>query len=392
LTSTSPLEPFARLYADRTAAARAWKAAGGRVVGYLCDNVPTELIEAAGFFPLRVSGDPDVDLSVVREKVDRLYPPDVTARPAFVGALLAQLLSGAYGLADYLIVPHNRDAIQAIFRQLKDARRADPTLRTPHMHYLDKAWSPFFAAETYNRDRLFEFRAVLEAWADAPIDDERLSAEIAAANLNRRLLADVAALRAASPPRLSGVEALQVIGTSMLTTKSEHNAWLAALLQAADALPARDGPRVFVGGSPHDHARIYEAIEACGAVIVAEDHCWGDRAYELPVGEGDPMLALAARFHQKPACSIRFPVAAGAKACARRSAAASADGAIFYVMDEDWTQVWETPGQAAAVEAAGTPTLRLLRQSYAGADRAALEDAVRPFIERLAAARVGAPA
>jgi len=45
-------------YDQRDLAARAWKAKGGKVVGYFCDKVPDEMILAAGFFPLRLSGDP----------------------------------------------------------------------------------------------------------------------------------------------------------------------------------------------------------------------------------------------------------------------------------------------------------------------------------------------
>ena len=40
------LETLCVAYRERDRAARAWKAAGGRVVGYLCDNIPEELILA----------------------------------------------------------------------------------------------------------------------------------------------------------------------------------------------------------------------------------------------------------------------------------------------------------------------------------------------------------
>ena len=45
-------------YRQRDLSAREWKEKGGKVVGYLCDNVPEEIIAAAGFFPFRLSGDP----------------------------------------------------------------------------------------------------------------------------------------------------------------------------------------------------------------------------------------------------------------------------------------------------------------------------------------------
>ncbi len=368
-------------HADPHKAALAWKAKGGKVVGYLCDNVPDELIAAAGFFPLRISGDPDADGQAVRQYVDTLYPPDVTTRPGFATAMLNRLLDGTYGYLDFLIVPHNRNAIQAIYRSLRDARKAHPELPACEMHYLDKAWSSSFISETYNRDQVVKLKAKLEVWAGAAITDDALHAAIAVGNENKALLAKIAALRAATPPRLSGVDALQIIGASMLMAKADHNALLRDFLASADSLPERAGPRVFLGGSPIDHTRICQAIEATGATVVAEDHCWGNRSFDLPVeGPASPILELASRFHRKPACSITFPLSETVAGCARRAAAAAADAAIFYVMDEDWSQNWETPNEVRAIEANGTPSLHLKQQAYDGGDPSALTAVVAEFL------------
>ena len=54
-----PLEEIKKLYEQRDRAAREWKAQGGKVVGYISDDVPDEMVLAAGFFPFRMSGDPE---------------------------------------------------------------------------------------------------------------------------------------------------------------------------------------------------------------------------------------------------------------------------------------------------------------------------------------------
>jgi benzoyl-CoA reductase/2-hydroxyglutaryl-CoA dehydratase subunit BcrC/BadD/HgdB len=382
------LSDLAAFYADPLGAAKTWKLSGRKIVGYLCDNVPDELISAAGFFPLRVKGAPDIDTRIVDDQVDRLYTPEVTVRPSFVAALLARLLNGDYDLLDYLIIPHNRDAIQSIFRQLNDAKRANPALRLPVLHYLDKAWSPFYAAEVYNRDRIVELRSVLENWAGAPIDESALKKAVATSNENRRLLRALAGLRAAA--KLSGVEALQAIGSSMLITKESHNKLLTQLLETARESRPRAGPRLFVGGSPLDHTSVYSAIEAAGATIISEDHCWGDRVSDMPLDESlAPIHALAERFHRRPACSIHFPMAEGARACVRRATAAEVDAAIFYVMAEDWSQNWETPGQVRALEDQGVPCLHLRNQPYAG-DKA-LTETVTAFLSQISNKPASAP-
>jgi len=376
-----------RHYEDRLLAARAWVARGGRVVGYLCDNVPDELIAAAGFLPLRLSGDPQSGTQAVRRHIDVLYPPDVTERPAFVASILNRVLDGSYNAIDYLVVPHNRNAIQAIYRQLKDAQRFNPTLRIPTLHYLDKAWVESPQAQSYNRARLQDFRAALEQWSNAPIESSALREAIDAADENRRLLAQVLQLRAGHPPRLSGVQALKIIATSMFMSRREHNALLESILAEQAMLPQRSGPRIFMGGSPLDHSAVYDVIEEPGATIVAEDHCWGERVLDLPLeSSSEPMTALAQRFHRRPACSIGHPLNQAVTACIARASRAAVDAAIFYVFDQDWTANWECPSQISRFEASDIPILHLPRQAYA-VDGRALQTLVAGFLASLPARR-----
>jgi benzoyl-CoA reductase/2-hydroxyglutaryl-CoA dehydratase subunit BcrC/BadD/HgdB len=386
------LERLWAQYREPHGAARAWKANGGRVVGYLCDNVPTELVEAAGFLPVRVSGDPAGSLEAVRRYVDGLFQP--TRRIGFAESMLARLLDGTYDYLDYLIVPHNRHAIQAIYQELLRAGAAYPELRLPELHLLDASWLPFYASEVFNRDRLLDLKAALEGWAGRPIADAAISQAIVAANDARTLLARVAALRASDPPRLSGADALAIVGAGLTLPRAEHAELLRALLAGADAdpaaLPPRAGLRVFVGGSPHDHPTVYEIIEACGATVVAEDHCWGNRAADWPARTDlDPLQALASRFHQQPACSIQFPMSATVDGCVRRAALARADAAIFFDLEHETAQVWETPDEIRGLAEQGIPSLHLREQPYRIADAAGLRAQIDAFLAPLRATTAG---
>ena len=198
MPAQTALDRLREQYRHPDRAARAWKAGGGKVVGYLCDNVPTELIEAAGFLPVRVSGDPAGSVEAVRRYVDGLFQP--TRRVGFAESMLARLLDGTYEYLDYLIVPHNRHAIQAIYQELLRAGATYPELRLPDLHLLDKSWLPSYASEAFNRDRLLDLHRTLEGWAGRPISDAALSAAIAASNEHRALLAQVAALRRPTRP------------------------------------------------------------------------------------------------------------------------------------------------------------------------------------------------
>ncbi len=265
-TGVSALEQLQQQYRQRDRAARAWRQAGGRVVGYLCDNVPEELILAAGFLPYRLSGDPQFSTSI--KPLERYVQPFATPFSArnrgvgFVDAMLAMLLAGQFDFVDYLIVPHTRKAIQAYYRELTLANQNEPALRIPELVYLDRAYTPFYSSEVFNRQALLDLRTQLEAWSGRTLADAAIAEAIEITNTSRRLLQQLAALRAADPPRISGVDALQLIATSFFMDKREHNRLLQSVIDVeespSDGLSGR--PRVFVGGSPLDNVGFYDLV------------------------------------------------------------------------------------------------------------------------------------
>ena len=213
-------------YHQRDLAARKWKENGGKVVGYFCDNVPDEMIMAAGFFPFRLSGDPEGSTDLADKYTEPYYQPDVRS-------MLNMLLSGRYDFLDYLIVPHSRDAVVALYNYLNRIKKLEPSLKLPELHLLDMLHTRFWSSGLYIRDRIRELKSTLEVWSGKKISSTSLSHAIAVGNENRSLLKEVAALRAAEPPRISGVEALQIIGSSMFMLKEEHNSLLKQFLKTA---------------------------------------------------------------------------------------------------------------------------------------------------------------
>lgn len=373
---------------DRNAAARAWKAEGGAVVGYLCDNVPVELILAAGCLPFRLSGTPDADLEIVSERIDALYPPDLTGRPAFAASILSQILSGALDFVDYLIIPHNRHAIQAMYRELIEAAEEWPDLKLPELHYMDKAWSPLSDVSGFNRNAVEALRDTLERWTGRVVDDEAIASAIDGVEQTRALVRQISAARVEPATSVSGTAALWAYAASTRLPPHQFNSAAQAMLDEAADLSPREGPRLFVGGSPFDHDRLYAVIEDVGANVVAEDHCWGARlgdAYAMP--QGAPLDRLADRFHQAPACSIRFSFEATVSASVERAIAAKVDAAIYYVFAGDSAQSWETPDEVAQLRAHGIPVLHLAEQSYDCSPAEALRQKIGDFLASIPAQR-----
>lgn len=375
-----PLEEMKRRYEQRDSAAREWKAKGGKVVGYISDDVPVEMILAAGFFPFRMSGDPTGGTQEADKYSETFLDPSVRS-------ILNGLLTGKYDFLDFMVIPHHSDAVLKLYHQLWWIHRVNPAITFPPVYLFDVLHTPFLTSTLFVRERLTELKEQLEEWSGRKIATEALSHAIAVGNKNRALLSKVAALRTAEKPRLSGVEALQIIGVSAFMLKEDHNTLLLRFLDGAAQLPEREGVRIFIEGSDLDNLQFYELVESCGAVIVAEDSNWGNRYFDDLVDESaDPMEALADRYHARPSRLRTQSSDQRVGFCVRQAVDAKAEGVIFYLFEWDPALAWDQPDQKKALEEKTIPSICFSDQKYAlsDSDRPLLKKAIQPFVERVA--------
>jgi hypothetical protein len=370
-TARPPREALAQLRdvaSDRLAAARAHKAAGGQVIAFLCDNVPLELIVATGAFPLRIHARAGSNLEATRRYVDTLYSPELTQRPDFAGSLLGRILVGDYNFVDAVIVPHNRNAIQAIHRELGDAAR-EHGLTLPATWYLDKAWSPDDDAAAYNYQAVSQLRDRLARHIGREITDDALRAAIAEVDRARACLARLSTLR--RDGLVPGSVALELAGAFWSLPPSTFADLADAALSCFDM--GTGAVRLYLSGSPIEDACFYQHVEQAGGVIVDEDHCWGSRAADHRIDPDlPPLQAIAARFHAHPACSIRLPFQRTIDANLARATRSGARAAIMHVAPGDRVQALEAPEQLRALEGAGLPVLSLEQLDDSAGEVAAL--------------------
>jgi len=375
-----PLEEIKNLYKQRDIAARQWKEKGGKVVGYISDDVPDEMILAAGLFPFRMSGDPTSGTQEADKYSEYFLDPSVRS-------ILNMLLTGKYDFLDFIIIPHHSDAVLKLYHQLWWIHRVNPVVTFPPVYLFDVLHTPFLTSALYVRDRLAELKKQLEEWSGNTITNDALSRAIATGNRNRDLLNKIAALRVMEKPRISGVEALQIIGTSTFMLKEEHNNLLTQLLSESENLAEINGIKIFVEGSDLDNLQFYELVESCNAVIVAEDSNWGNRYFEDPVDESaDPMEALAARYHARPS---RFRTQSSdqrVQYCTQKSVSAGVQGVIFYLLEWDPAPAWDQPNQKNALNEKGIPSLYFSDQKYflSDSDKTSLKADVEHFIGTIA--------
>jgi benzoyl-CoA reductase/2-hydroxyglutaryl-CoA dehydratase subunit BcrC/BadD/HgdB len=374
-----PLEEIKKLYGQRDKAAREWKAKGGKVVGYISDDVPDEMVLAAGFFPFRMSGDPAGNTAEADKYTENFLDPSVRS-------ILNMLLTGKYDFLDYIIIPHHSDATLKLYHQLWWIHRVNPAINFPPVYFFDVLHTPFLTSALYVRDRLFDLKKQLEEWSGKKISNDALSQAIAIGNENRALLNKIAALRIAEKPRISGIEALQIIGTSTFMLKEAHNKLLTQFLDGAESLPEKAGVRLFIEGSDLDNLQFYELVETCNAVIIAENNNWGNRYFDDPVDESaDPMEALADRYHARPSRLRTQSSGQRVDYCVQGVVKAKVQGTIFYLLEWDPALAWDQPDQKKVLDAKGIPSLCFSDQKYSlsDSDKTTLKTNVKQFVETI---------
>lgn len=346
-------------YADRYAAARAHRAAGGRVVGYVGADVPVELIRAVGALPLRLAADPLADPARGAAYLAGAIDPPVVH-------LLSDLLHG-HAPVDLLLISHDCEASLHLFYAIREMRRLGIEPLLPPTHLVDMLHLPHSSTIRYNLVRLRELASRLERWAGAPIDGPALGEAVAVQNDLRAAARRLAALRGPGRTVLTGADALALHGAGTAMPAAEYVPLVTTVVDAADALPPVERPRLFLTGSPHDGDHVYRALEADGYTVVGETHDWGAGMYGPDVADAS-FEALAESYTRTRPTHAGSP-RDQADGAARGARDAGADALVCYARTHDDAPLWDFPAQAAAT---GLPSVRVTGQPYGGIDLTAV--------------------
>ena len=360
-SSTAALERLLEAYAGDGPLDRP----GEPVIGYVGQDAPEELITAVGARALRLRGSPRWDTRQADSYLGTGLDP--AAR-----ALLAGLLDQRFGPLLGVVVSSDCDASQRLFYVMREIHRVEPATTLPPVHLIDILHLPRQSTLDYNAVRIRQLQEVLEAWTGTRVTPQRLADAVAAHNAERGQYRRIAQLRRSTPPRLSGEEALSVLGGKGRLPLPELTSLLAAVAEG-QGLPERPGRRVFLTGSSHDSPDVYRAIESRGVVVVGEDHEWG----ELMVGDdvAEPTVeALALRYRDNgptaPRASIQERGAHTAAAVARTGA----ELLLSYARERDDAPAWDLSHQVGAVD---IPAASLAGQVHGAVDADALEHALQ---------------
>ena len=375
--AAAPSPSFRRLHAaylDRFGEAKRAQQDGKRIVGYVGNTVPVELIIAADCYPLRVApvygGTASAD-----GYVETFSDTDMRL-------IVDLFMAGELDFLSLLVIPRSTETYHKLYLALRELKRVGATAAGPELLLYEILHTQKASSRDYGLARTRELAQRLSLIAGAPVDDRALRAALAATNQTRELLGRLQKARGSARPP-SGFEAQVVASASLFLEHRVYNELLADWLSEAAWQPGK-GKRLLVKGYPLEHAQLHRLVDLAGGLVVAEDGDWGARmAAPLIAQGGEPLAAIFEHYYAAVPCARLFPQALADRWFLERLGADDIDGVVFYLPTPEDTFGWDFPRQRTAVEAAGL-RWTLIRQDLRGADQqAAVEAQLRNHLASL---------
>ena len=277
---------------------------GKLALGYTCYFMPEVLLDLPGCFSVRL-------------RAPRCTSPDIatyymSGRTCHYGrSLLERALEGGYNFLDAQMATETC-TVTCRFQE--------------HLQMMDIIRNPEFFCEFTDvpfkkTDANVEhYRTQLEAHVLKPLrerlgvdtSDEAIMAAIAEHNEICRLMQEIGSFRKLKNPTITGYE-FQVIQLCTLTCPKYLI--IDKLRETAEELRAREPDakplwrcKVVLAGSENDDPDFTKLIESCGALVVADRHCYGSipGREEIVVGEGESPLYAVARHYLRTSMCTRF--------------------------------------------------------------------------------------
>lgn len=290
------MERFQEMLENPHQYAKEWKAkTGGKVIGYFSQYFPEELVYAAGVLPVRILSQPDIEGISQRYLYGAFCP--------YTLGILAQGLKGNYDYLDGIGHAESCMPVRGAVANWWDL------LPTPYKYYIampSQLDEPSVRAMLYAE--LTAFKKDIENWTGKTITNAALDHAIDVYNTNRSLMRQVYELRRLDNPPVSGTEAFEMVMSSQIMDKAEHNRLLKNAIKKLGQRKETNntGPRLMLLGSELSDTRLVRLIESTGATIVIDRLCDGSNYFwNNVIPQEDRLLALTFRYLDKPRSPVK---------------------------------------------------------------------------------------
>jgi benzoyl-CoA reductase/2-hydroxyglutaryl-CoA dehydratase subunit BcrC/BadD/HgdB len=357
---SSAISTLTKVYRER-----AIRSQGGlAMVGVTSNTVPWELLRAAGLHPILLSPRP-----LHTPLADR-YMEDVFS--SRMKAIFDFLISPEAACLSAVVIPRTSEQEHKLYLYLREMIR-QKTEQSPEPILYNLLHARSSEAETYGLDRTRELKRNLERLIERRVEDDALSTAITEGNAARQAIRGLLQHREGLSPKLSGTEALALIGAWYFMDRSVYARLAQEALHEIEERPPLAGPRILIKGSSLDSSDFYSNLESHGAIVVAEDDWWGSRAAGRDIdATKDPILAIFEKYYFDAPSPRVFPSAIADDWFCRKTS--EVDGVIFYLPQDDDVIGWDYPRLRTFLDERAIPHLMLRSES---------SDQIATFIARL---------
>jgi benzoyl-CoA reductase/2-hydroxyglutaryl-CoA dehydratase subunit BcrC/BadD/HgdB len=359
------------------------KAAGRKIIGSYCVFVPEELALAANATLVGLCSGADFAM----EEVEKLLPRNTCA-----------LIKSAFGFKLGKVCPYLETADMVVGENTCDGKKKAYESLAPLMNNLYVMDLPQVKSENGRallRSEYVRFKEAVESLTSVAVTVDSLRQAIGVVNAKRAALHRLAALRKADPAPISGLDALLANQVSFYDNPARFTQSVNTIcdeleqrIQARSGAMPAGAPRILVSGCPQavPNWKLPAIVESCGAVIVGEESCVGERGCRnLTKDSGatvDQLMdALVDRYLQVD-CAIFTPNQERLQHIQQMAADYKADGVIHYGLQFCQPYLMEAIPVERSLEDAGIPCLRL-ETDYSMEDMGQLKTRVEAFVEQL---------
>jgi len=292
---------FSEVTADPYGALVKWKQQSGKkVIGCFPMHIPEEIVHAAGALPVVMwEGNEPVTLG---------YAHIAPYNCGIIKSVIDDAVRGKLNFLDGMICYDT--CLQAkvlLFVFRKHTKIA----------YLERFYLPGVitnkSAKSYMVESLTRLKASLEKFTGREINNDKLNQSIRIYNENRDMLRKLYDFRRKNPGLLAAKDIVDIVHSSMLMLKEDHNKLMRELLQElekAQATTSNNKAKIILSGSlcMAPHSDILDLIEEAGMTVVDDDLYTGSRYFANNVKVGDrPLEALADRYLTRtPPCATKI--------------------------------------------------------------------------------------
>ncbi len=185
------------------------------IAGITSNTVPWELLRAAGYFPLMLNP-PRGPVPFADEFMeDGVF--GARMRGVFDG-----VVSGAWPFLRMLVIPRTSEQEHKLFLYLREVARQRLAAGLPDLYLFNLLHARSIEAERYGLERTQALIGHLEHRAGRSIEPADLARAVDESNQASRAIRRLLDLRQGTEPRLSGTEALALIGAMYFMERAEY--------------------------------------------------------------------------------------------------------------------------------------------------------------------------